>query len=227
MSLKRGIKSLSIFLFIIVIITAGAILRLTTGHTVFSADLAYISTVPEGLALNLEPAETAVRDFYISLDKGDYDSVWNSVIEFKWNKEGNDGRISHRDEISPETGNFAGFTEKEDFIKRCIWEIGKGGYNLRLNNISAELCDPGDGKKHAYLLSRLPDSYDDVYTITAQGHMLGACTIFSWRKELLVIRTGDVYKIVLEGRKKADSFFYSSWFADIKKIMDLRKGRIL
>jgi len=63
---------------------------------------------------------------------------------------------------------------------------------------------------------------EDAYLVDVSGNLLGACTIFRWDKQVLVFRIGKKYKILLSGTKSTKSFFYQSWFSNIKKIGNLR-----
>jgi hypothetical protein len=60
------------------------------------------------------------------------------------------------------------------------------------------------------------------FPIEVTGTFLGACTLFSWSKRLFVIQVDESYKVLLEGTKPANSFFYQSWFSNIKTIGTLR-----
>ena len=100
-------------------------------------------------------------------------------------------------------------------------ELGKNGTWIKLNNIQAQKLGKGASDLTSELLKSLKP--EEVHSVRVKGHLLGACSIFQWEKDVLVITLGGEHKLLLEGTKKAKSFFYHSWLSNIKRIADLRK----
>jgi hypothetical protein len=102
------------------------------------------------------------------------------------------------------------------------YEIGPGGTGIKLNSVQAEVLQSLNAEPYA-------KSFDlggirSAYSVHARGSMLGACSIFSWKKQLTVLQVGRRYRIFLDGSKEENSFYYQSWFAGVEKIGDLRSG---
>ena len=65
-----------------------------------------------------------------------------------------------------------------------------------------------------------------AYSVSVHGSILGACSIFSWNKKLTVLQVGRSYRVLLDGGKEANSFYYQSWFTGFERIGDLRASSL-
>ncbi len=99
-------------------------------------------------------------------------------------------------------------------------ELGVNGIWLKLNNIQAHKLESDSGDLPEEIVDTLDP--EEVYAVRVNGHLLGACSIFKWEKDVTVVNIMGEYKIFLDGTKQAKSFFYQSWFSNIEKIADLR-----
>ncbi len=195
----------------------GIVVRLASGHALISHSLVYSPGTRNVLPGTATPEDTA-RSFYMFINEGEYELAWDISIEPDWL---GDSSALYKLAVESSPSSFAGWTAKTDFTERLVMELGKKGSWIRLNNISAQ--------KTEYTLDPLRDDItkalhpEKIHTIRVQGHLLGACSIFRWEKDVVVLTLGGEHKILLEGTKSAKSFFYQSWFSNIERIADLRK----
>jgi hypothetical protein len=61
-----------------------------------------------------------------------------------------------------------------------------------------------------------------LYGVRASGHMLGACLIYRWDRDLVVAEIGGRCKVVLPGTKAARSLFHQEWFSNLSLVGSLR-----
>ncbi|HEB29846.1 MAG TPA: hypothetical protein ENI15_03085 [Spirochaetes bacterium] len=157
------------------------------------------------------PRDTAVS-FFMLIDSGEFEQAWEMALEPDWTPGETD--VSYSDEVSPGQGDFQGWTKKEDFVKRSKKEIGKGGIKIKLNNIEARSVDfdQSDFESSVFYLK----DFETVDKIEVRGHLLGACSIYKWDKELFVVKIDGKYKVLLSGAKKSKSLFYQLWFSNLK-----------
>lgn len=221
MSLKTGVKLPLLVLLATGLLGAGVLVRAFSGVAILSTDLVYISgNEPISDIPNIpDTPESTARLFFLSIDSGDYEQAWRYSREPDWLGDGS--AAAYREEVVPTSSVPAGWTGKEAFVARMNLELGKSGYGIRLNNVEAVRTPPES------VLSGpafpLPEA-EELIPVTVTGHLLGACTIFGWEKNLFVVNTGDGYQVLLDGTKEKKSLYYQTWISDIKKIGDLRKG---
>ncbi|MCP4395859.1 MAG: hypothetical protein GY801_00915 [bacterium] len=207
----------TIILFLSLFVLIGIFVRLASGYALISHSLTYSPGTRNVLPGTATPADTA-RSFYMFIDEGEYESAWDISIEPDWLGE---AEALYKAAVESSPSSFSGWIGKVDFTERLAMELGKKGTWIRLNNISAQ--------KAEYALDPLTDDVvkalhpEDVHTLRVEGHLLGACSIFQWEKDVVVLTLGGEHKILLEGTKNAKSFFYQSWFSTIERIADLRK----
>jgi hypothetical protein len=189
----------------------GGIIRIASGKPLISTNMLYIKSSKVGSLDNTKPEDIALL-FYMYIDKGEYDKAWDISIEPDWAA----GRKPERqDEVVPVPGKNPQPISRERFVERLTEELGNGGVWLRLNDLKSEIVnketDPAL-KKTIELLKP-----DNVQGVTVSGQVITGCAVFSWHKDLPVLKFGDKYKIVLPGTKRADALYYQSWLSNLKK----------
>ncbi len=217
MNSNKIIKSNRLIPFFVFFFFAGALIKLLSGSPLFQSHLIYSPGKKMKMPGTKTPGDTAVS-FYMLVDSGDYEQAWEMALEPDWVSEGID--VSYVDEVGPGHGDFQGWTKKEDFVGRLTEEIGKRGRKIRLSNFEARSVrfqESGFEDSMFYL-----NDFETVDRIKIQGHMLGACTIYKWDKELLIIKIDGKYKVLLSGSKKSKSLFYQSWFSNLKKFGNIK-----
>jgi len=204
-------------LILVFLLTLGLFIRLLGGVPIISTDLVYSPGKSQNPTGSKTP-EDAVKSFYIFIDNGAYEKAWELSLEPDW--KGGAGAYGYREEISSSGKAFMGFTGKETFVKRLNEELGNAGSGITLRSIDAEVIEPIDPSifGESYGLKNVRDAF----RVRAKGNILGACTIFRWEKELIVLGFGKGYKVLLSGTKNKNSYFYQSWFSNIERIGDLR-----
>ena len=195
----------------------GAVVRLASGHPLLSADLTYAPGTRNIVPGTATPEDT-VRSFYMFIDAGQYEQAWDISIEPAWL-----GALtaSYKAAVQASPSSFTGWTGKADFTKRLTMELGNNGTWVRLNNIYAQPSELVLSPVTHELIKALHP--EEVRTIRVKGHLLGACSIFRWEKDVVVLTLGGEHKLLLEGTKNVKSLFYQSWFSNIERIADLRK----
>jgi hypothetical protein len=166
------------------------------------------------------PGDTATS-FYLSIDNGDYEQAYSLILEPRWTEE----PASYREAVLVEDNVFQGWTDEEGFLRRLKFEIGPKGSGITLTSVQAHVVEELeiDTYFNAFDIAGL----HSACKVEVQGNILGACSVFSWRKELTVLRIGRRYRVLLDGTKEADSFYYQSWFSGFEKIGDIRGERVL
>ncbi len=206
-----------IILVLLLFTLIGICVRVANGHALISPNLIYSPGTRSVLPGTATPEDTA-RSFYMFIDEGEYERAWDISIEPNWL---GDSTALYKAAVQASPASFSGWTDKVNFTKRLVMELGRKGTWIRLNNISAQQAE--------YTLDPVTDDVvkalhpEDVHRIRVEGHLLGACSIFQWEKDLVVLTLGGEHKILLEGTKRAKSFFYQSWISNIERIADLRK----
>ncbi len=113
-------------------------------------------------------------------------------------------------------GPTGGWTARDEFVRRCGTDIGAG---IRLNGVSAAAAGARSAGTRE-LAAALGASR--VRAVHVSGHMLGACLIYRWEKDLAVAEIGGRWKVILPGTKPAREPFHQSWFSDVTLIGSLR-----
>ena len=193
---------------------AGAVVRFAGGMPLIGTDLVFGSAAapdragpagaPEG-----SPEEAAVA-FYTLLQSGTYGAAWDISVEPSWPG----ARNAAWGDAVQAGGRPAGWTGKDEFVRRCAEELGTG---IKLNGISAE---PGSSLPGDALAAAAGATH--VRAVRVRGHMLGACLIYRWEKDLAVAEVGGKWKVLLPGTKTAREPFHQSWFSDVTLIGSLR-----
>jgi hypothetical protein len=217
MNRNKVITSKRFIPFFVFFFVAGVLIKILSGSPIFQSNLIYSSgkkVKPPGTDT---PWDTAVS-FYMFIDSGHYEQAWELALEPDWVSDGSE--VSYFDEVGPGYGDFQGWTQKQEFIERLTEEIGKRGKKIRLSNFEAHGV--------SFIESEFEDSvlyvkdFETVDKIEVQGHMLGACTIYKWDKELFVVKINGRYRVLLSGVKKSKSLFYQSWFSNLKEHGNIR-----
>jgi hypothetical protein len=203
-------------------VAAGVVIRLAAGLPLVGTDLAFEGPPRAGPAAPGSP-EQAVQSFYAALAAGDYAAAWEASVEPAW--PGADG-APWAAEVAAVT-RPAGWTAKDAFVRRCSDDIGSG---IRLNSVSAVAAAgeaPGqelDGAPAGALDGGLAGALGarQVRAVHVSGHMLGACLIYRWEKDLAVADVGGKWKVILPGTKAAREPFHRAWFADVTLVGSLR-----
>ena len=196
---------------------AGAGARFLGGDALVSTTLVYARSLPEEIPGTRSPEDT-VRSFYLMLDRGLYEEAWAIVYEPDWA-----GRayVPYKEAVTAGPAPAAR-TPKEQFVQRLKAELGYGGVWLKLHGVAARrVAEPGP------VPGELPVAELEAGSacrVRAAGRLLGACTIFSWSKELEVLQVGGEggYRVLLEGTKRPSALFYQEWFTNVEKIGTLR-----
>ncbi len=211
---------------------AGAAARLLSGNALLHTDLVYSPAQKEPIPRATSP-ESAARSFYLYVDAGMYEKAYEISLEPARTKN-----------VSPDEGNggFSGWTTREDFVDRMNRELGPGGSHIRLGSVRADASRPFgrtganvDGSDPApadepanapqadtflYGITRL----EGVYRVEVSGHMLGACSVFRWKKDLTVVKSAGKYRVLLDETQGGRGFSYQTWFENLEKLSDLRGG---
>lgn len=199
------------------LILVGVALRALSGHEIVLTTLIYSPSEKVRYPGSRTPEDT-VKSFYLSIDNGDYERAYSLILEPRWTEE----PASYREAVVVEENIFRGWTEEEEFLRRLKYEIGIKGSGITLNSINAHVVEEleADTYFNAFDIAGLRSTFG----VEVHGNILGACSIFSWRKELTVLQIGRRYRVLLDGTKEADSFYYQSWFTGFEKIGDIRGG---
>jgi hypothetical protein len=204
---------------------AGAAARLLSGNALLHTDLVYSPARKERIPGAGCP-EDAARSFYLYVDAGMYGEAYDISLEASWARSGppGEGRGERR---------FSGWTSRENFVERLNGELGPGGSNIRLGSVRAGRLEPldvasagedvSDFSRTGELLSRV-ERLEGAFGVEMNGHMLGACSVFRWKKDLVVVKSDGRYRVLLEGTRGERGLFYRTWFENIEKLADLRGG---
>jgi hypothetical protein len=195
-------------------------MRFLGGVPLLGSDFSY-SLEPVGSSIPaaaIDTPESTAVSFYQFLVKGEYGKAWEISVEPMWTES---SKVPFERTIAP-TEQPLGWTSESDFVRRCTDELGAGGSGLKLNAVRAT---PGEGARGGgkdAVLKRLAASR--VSPVHVTGHMLGACLIYRWDKDLLVANISGKNKVILPGTKAANTSYHQSWFAGVELIGSLRKG---
>lgn len=204
-------------------LAAGIGIRLIGRTPLLSADMVYKSAGKVAFPGADRPGDAAVS-FYMYIDRGLYDEAAALSMEPDFTDSPNFVPLKER--VEPDMARFQGPTPKEEFVRRLRFELGPRGSWIRLHNIRASLAGPVEMPEW---VSRAGVSGEgdgtegpECTAVRVTGHLLGACTIFSWEKTLPVIKSEGSYKVLLPGTKQEKQFFYQDWIMNVVKIFDLR-----
>jgi hypothetical protein len=211
-------KNRGIIIIFLSLILFGVFMRALSGRSILFSTLIYSPGQKIRYPGSRTPEDT-VTSFYLSIDNGDYARAYSLILEPRWTEE----PANYREAVLVEDRSFWGWTEEEEFLKRLKLEIGIKGSGITLNSVHAHVVE--ELAADTYFKSFDITDLRSAYKVEAQGNILGACSIFSWRKELTVLQIGRQYRVLLDGTKEADSFYYQSWFSEFEKIGDLRGAK--
>lgn len=195
----------------IFILLAGAGIRMAGGQAILSADMVY-RAAGEIAFPGTETPEGAAVSFYMYIDRGMYEKAYQISVEPDYTAE---GPAPFRKSVNANQADFQGITKYNEFTERLQFELGRKGMWIKLHNIRAEALD---------VQCTVPEwlAAQRCIPVRITGHLLGACTIFSWEKTLPVIPVEEGYAVVLPGTKREKQFYYQDWIMNITKIFDLR-----
>jgi hypothetical protein len=159
-----------------------------------------------------------VVTFYLAMDNGDYGKAYGVMLEPDWSA--GTGPASFREAVERGRGAPPGWTTKEDFLKRMEKELGAGGAGVTLGNVQARVLEENDSGLYGDIPGA--ESVRKAFTIEASGNILGACSIFTWRKELVVLQVGRQYRLLLSGTKNRNELYYQSWFSEFEQVGSIR-----
>lgn len=206
-----------------VVFLAGTGIRIAGNKAVLSADMVYRAAGEVAFPGTKTPADAAVS-FYMYIDRGMYDKAYEISIEPDFTEE---GPAAFKEAVEGGPVYYRGMTGKEEFVDRLEFELGRKGMWIKLHNIRGEVLD-GPCPLPEWLLQAEGAVFDKrsgadtCVPLRVTGHLLGACTIFSWEKTLPVVETNEGWKVVLPGTKREKQFYYQDWIMNIVKIFDLR-----
>jgi len=215
-----------------IVFILGFFIRILSGSPAIHTDLVYSPGIRQRPPGTRTPGDTAVS-FYMLLDNGQYEQAWELVLEPDFVGTGRAAAFTEK--VGPGSGTFYGWTDKERFVERMKQELGPGGTGITLKNIRVDSVRRIDftqyESKHP-LQGNLLEEFSikgsllprvgGAYLVDVSGNLLGACTIFRWDKQVVVLHIDKKYRLLLSGTKTAKSFFYQSWFSNIEKIGNLR-----
>jgi len=193
----------------------GAVVRLVGGDALISTTLVYARSMREEMPGTATPEDT-VRSFYLMLDRGLYEEAWEIAVEPDW---AGRAHVPYKEGVSAGPAAAAP-TPREQFVQRLNAELGYGGIWLKLHGVAARRV-AGPGAPPASLPVADLEARS-AWRVQAYGRLLGACTIFSWSKELEVLEVEGGYRVLLEGTKRPTHLFYQEWFSNVEKIGTLR-----
>ncbi len=205
------------------VIVLGAAVRLVGGVSLLQTDLLMSpeGTRPEagsnaGAAAGAAAAgapELAAASFYSFLQQGEYKKAWEVSLEPDWA-----GALtaSYLKEVAP-SPQASGWTTEADFVRRCDSDIGSG---MKLNAVQVVRLPSAPETPEGRAVSALGASR--LYGVRASGHMLGACLIYRWERDLVVAEIGGRYRVILPGTKAARASFHQEWLSNLSLVGSLR-----
>jgi hypothetical protein len=202
-----------------VLLLLGSTVRLMSGTPLLFTRLVYASGKRARSPGTRTPEDT-VKSFYLYIDSGEYERAYGVILEPDWRV--TPDRVSYNEEIIPRSDGFQRWTGEDEFVQRSIFEIGRGGTGITLNSLEAVIVEELNPQAYGERF-RLRD-LTAAYRVEVSGNILGACSIFSWRNELVVLQVDSGYRVLLSGTKRSGSFYHHSWFSGYKRIGTIRAG---
>jgi hypothetical protein len=189
----------------------GAFFRVIGGNRVVLSDLIYSPGVKTTFPGTKTPENTA-RSFYLHIDRGEYDRAWELSLEPDW--AGNDTEELFFREVAADPEGFSGWTPKKRFIERNSWELGADGSGITLKSVEARILRAID--PHAFAGTYGIDDLQKAYLLEITGRLLGSCSLLRFKTDLIVLVIHGENRVFLSGAKPKDSYFYQTWFSEIK-----------
>jgi hypothetical protein len=196
------------------VIALGAVVRWAVGVPLLHTDLLMGGPAAGATATADAPAsaigpEAAAVSFYQFLQRGEYGKAWEVSLEPDWAGGPN---ASYMKEIAP-SAQASGWTTEPDFVRRCTDDIGSG---MKLNAVQVVRLPAVPDTPESKAASALGASR--LYGVRATGHMLGACMIYRWERDLVVAEIGGRYRVILPGTKAARASFHQEWFSNLSLV---------
>jgi hypothetical protein len=201
----------------VLLLVTGVLLRGAGGIPVVFTALIYAQVQRIEYPGTRTPEDTVVT-FYLAMDKGDYGNTYGVMLEPDWSA--GKGPASFREAVERGRGAPPGWTAKEEFLQRMEKEVGEGGTGVTLGNVEARILKEIDSRVYADIPGA--ERVRKAFTIEASGNILGACSIFVWRKELVVLQVGRQYRLLLSGTKNRNELYYQSWFSEFEQVGTVR-----
>jgi len=206
-SKKRWIPSVLLLCFVVF----GTFFRVVGGNKIILLDLVYSPGILTTFPGARTPENTA-RSFYLHIDRGEYDRAWELSLEPDW--AGSDMEELFFREVAEGPEGFSGWTPKERFIERTSWELGADGTGVTLKSVEARILRPVDMVE--FVGSYGIDGLEKAYLLEVTGRLLGSCSLLRFRTNLVVLVINSGNRVFLSGTKPKDSYFYQTWFSEIK-----------
>lgn len=206
-----------------VVFLIGAGIRFAGDKPLLLADMVYRAAGEVAFPGTKTPEDAAVS-FYMYIDRGMYDKAYEISIEPDFTEE---GPAPFKEAVEGSPAYYRGITGRTEFVDRLEFELGRKGMWIKLHNIRGKVLD-GPCPLPEWLLQAEGTVFGKrsgaaaCVPLRVSGHLLGACTIFSWEKTLPVVETKEGWKVVLPGTKGEKQFYYQDWIMNIVKIFDLR-----
>ena len=213
------LKNRGIIIIFLSLIVFGVFMRALSGGSILLSTLIYSPGQKIRYPGSRTPEDT-VKSFYLSVDYGDYERSYSLILEPDWT----DGPVSYREAVEAGNMEFTGWVPEEEFVGRLRFEIGPKGSGITLHSVDAQVVD--EFEVDTYSSTFGIDDLRSAYRVEAHGNILGACSIYSWKKELTVLQVGRRYRVLLSGTKERNSHYYQSWFAGFERIGDIRPGTV-
>jgi len=213
MRIKAGL------LFLAVII-AGAVFRFSFSVPLIITELVYRPPSKAFIPKAKNP-ELAVQRFYMLIDEGRYGEAFDLIIEPDWVE--SDLPAPYRESVIAMPDRYSGLVSKEEFITRSRGEMGPKGIYFSLSNLDSSVLKNKEEELPWNSLIDYPE-FEEIVFVKVWGDFLASCAVYRWEKELPVIKTGNGYKLILEGTKNVKENYYLTWinFSEKKLIRYLK-----
>jgi hypothetical protein len=213
------LKNRVIIIIFLSLILLGVLMRALSGGSILFSTLIYSPGQKMRYPGSRTPEDT-VKSFYLSIDNGDYERSYSLILEPDWTE----APVSYRDAVEAGVMDFTGWTPEEEFVGRLRFEIGPQRSGITLHSVDARVVNEVEVNTYARTFGI--QDLRSAYRVEASGNILGACSLFRWRKELTVLQVGRRYRVLLSGTKEPNSYSYQTWFAGFEKVGDIRAGTI-
>jgi hypothetical protein len=196
---------------LVCVIALGAAVRWAAGVPLFHTDLVMSPQAP--VAAEAGAPEAAAASFYSFLQRGEFENAWKVSLEPHWAAAGG---ATYQQEVTP-SASASGWTTENDFARRCADDIGSG---IKLNAVQVIRLPAPPETPEARAVSAIGATR--LFGVRASGHMLGACLIYHWERDLVVAEVGGRYRVILPGTKSARASFHQDWFSHLSLVGSLR-----
>jgi hypothetical protein len=204
---RRWLPVILLFCFVVF----GVFFRVIGGNRIIITDLIYSPGVQTVFPGARTPENTA-RSFYLHIDRGEYERAWELSLEPDWT--GKDTQELFFREVAEDPKGFYGWTTKERFITRNTEELGADGTGVTLKSVEARILRAVDTQEYTGRYGI--DGIEKAYLLEVTGRLLGSCSLLRFRTNLVVLVINGENRVFLCGTKPNDSYFYQTWFSEIK-----------